>query len=456
VSGTTVDDFMSDGTATYAATSGGVYFSPDSGISWSPRSNGLVNDQVTSLAMNGTSIFAGTTFGLYVSNDDGESWTIVDSMSTSQISALVSNSGKVFAGTSGQGVFISTDNGGTWAPADSGLKSLAITGFTISGGNVFVGTSGQGVYSYTGGVPAWSAVNPGLTNTAITCLASKGTNLFAGTAGGPYTSTASSINWNPITDSGQVAVSINAIAASGPYLFCGTNVGPYLSTDNGNTWESMLTGLPLNTQGITALAISGSNAFAGAYQGGVWVGSLTGITAIDAQPSQIPAAFALSQNYPNPFNPTTVIRYQLSAPCFVVLKVYDVLGREVATLEDAKKSTGIHEVEFNGAHLASGVYFYRLAAAGFSETKKMLLHARMRACIVCPRESDRKTKHRRKPVFQALAIIHPPVRFISKIRRSILRDMISMARAILAKPCLTPQNPMSPSKIPCIPRSWTS
>jgi hypothetical protein len=135
----------------------------------------------------------------------------------------------------------------------------------------------------------------------------------------------------------------------------------------------MLTGLPSSVQQITALTISGTNAFAGLSQSGVWVGSLSGITAIDSQRPQIPSAFTLSQNYPNPFNPTTTIMYQLSAPSVVVLKVYDVLGREVATLANGKESAGMHQVEFNGSRLASGVYFYRLSAGNFFETKKMLL-----------------------------------------------------------------------------------
>jgi hypothetical protein len=84
-------------------------------------------------------------------------------------------------------------------------------------------------------------------------------------------------------------------------------------------------------------------------------------------------AFELAQNYPNPFNPTTTIRYQIPTAETVSLKVYDVLGKEVATLVSGRQEAGSYAVEFNAAGFSSGVYFYRLQAGGFVETKKMML-----------------------------------------------------------------------------------
>ncbi|MBC8043150.1 MAG: M6 family metalloprotease domain-containing protein [Rhizobacter sp.] len=86
-----------------------------------------------------------------------------------------------------------------------------------------------------------------------------------------------------------------------------------------------------------------------------------------------PKTFELRQNYPNPFNPSTVINYQLSASSQVGLKVFDVLGREVATLVNERQAAGGYSVRFNAARLSSGVYFYRLVAGNFVQTKKMLL-----------------------------------------------------------------------------------
>jgi len=104
----------------------------------------------------------------------------------------------------------------------------------------------------------------------------------------------------------------------------------------------------------------------------------------DADDEKIPKEFILSQNYPNPFNPSTVIRYQLPVTSQILIKVYDILGNEVATLVDEFKPAGSYEVEFNtstsAGELASGVYVYRLQTAPsagsgqvFTETKKMVL-----------------------------------------------------------------------------------
>jgi len=86
-----------------------------------------------------------------------------------------------------------------------------------------------------------------------------------------------------------------------------------------------------------------------------------------------PGRFELYQNYPNPFNPTTVISFELAVSSYTTLKVYNVLGNEVATLVNGKMPAGRYTVEFDGEALQSGVYFYRLQAGNFSETKKLLL-----------------------------------------------------------------------------------
>jgi photosystem II stability/assembly factor-like uncharacterized protein len=83
--------------------------------------------------------------------------------------------------------------------------------------------------------------------------------------------------------------------------------------------------------------------------------------------------FQISQNYPNPFNPSTSIRYAISSRQFVSLRVYDVLGKEIAALVNEEKNAGSYETEFNASHLASGIYYYRLRAGDYVETKKMLM-----------------------------------------------------------------------------------
>jgi hypothetical protein len=83
--------------------------------------------------------------------------------------------------------------------------------------------------------------------------------------------------------------------------------------------------------------------------------------------------FVLQQNYPNPFNPLTVISFTLPEKQYVKLKLYDITGREVKNLVDCEYDAGIHNVEFNGSELSSGVYFYRIIAGNYNETKKLQL-----------------------------------------------------------------------------------
>ncbi len=88
---------------------------------------------------------------------------------------------------------------------------------------------------------------------------------------------------------------------------------------------------------------------------------------------EAPVSFSLHQNYPNPFNPTTRIEYAIPQTSHVSLKVFDMLGREVAPLVDEVQDLGFKSVEFNASGLASGVYFYRLTAGSFVETRKLMV-----------------------------------------------------------------------------------
>lgn len=99
---------------------------------------------------------------------------------------------------------------------------------------------------------------------------------------------------------------------------------------------------------------------------------ITGINR-DRVTDQGPIQFSLLQNYPNPFNPVTLISYQIPELSFVTLKIYDVLGNEVATLVEKEKSVGNYKIEFGGSDLSSGIYFYQLRSNGYSETKKMII-----------------------------------------------------------------------------------
>ncbi|MBK6912342.1 MAG: T9SS type A sorting domain-containing protein [Ignavibacteriales bacterium] len=102
-----------------------------------------------------------------------------------------------------------------------------------------------------------------------------------------------------------------------------------------------------------------------------------GVTSVSDQGNNLPKEYVLEQNYPNPFNPGTKIKFSIpnvgTGLAMSVLKVYDVLGREVATLVNEEKPAGSYEVEFDASKLSSGVYYYKLSAGSFVETRKMIL-----------------------------------------------------------------------------------
>jgi hypothetical protein len=153
------------------------------------------------------------------------------------------------------------------------------------------------------------------------------------------------------------------------------------STDGGVSWEAdtRLT----NSSGVSFLP---SVALSGSVVHVVWCDERDGNLEIyykrdpTGNPigiinnnSEIPKVFLLWQNYPNPFNPTTVIYYSVPKSAFVTIKIYDTLGREVKTLISKQHNTGNYTETFDGSGLASGIYYYTMAADGYKQTRKMIL-----------------------------------------------------------------------------------
>jgi hypothetical protein len=159
------------------------------------------------------------------------------------------------------------------------------------------------------------------------------------------------------------------------------------STDSGTTWVNVGSVVTSSTTTLTAqtdtvnqsgnvrfkvAAVSGAGAInidnisIVNYTGTLVLVELTSLTAV-------PKVLTLHQNYPNPFNPSTLISYQIPAAGKVTLKVYDVLGREVATLVNEVENPGNYKVRFDASKLTSGIYFYRINAGGSTQLKKMIL-----------------------------------------------------------------------------------
>jgi photosystem II stability/assembly factor-like uncharacterized protein len=166
---------------------------------------------------------------------------------------------------------------------------------------------------------------------------------------------------------------------------CGTDGMIFKSTNGGDSWTDEI--VP-TTKNINAIYFyDESNGFVVGDSGVILYTSNGGLTNIDNQEDFLPIGFMLYQNYPNPFNPTTKIKFSIpTSPLtpspyqgeghrerWVTLKVYDILGNEIATIFNEEKPAGNYEVEFDGSNLSSGIYFYVLNAGGQSFSKKMCL-----------------------------------------------------------------------------------
>lgn len=153
---------------------------------------------------------------------------------------------------------------------------------------------------------------------------------------------------------------------------CGSGGMIFKSTNGGETWNDL--SAP-TTQSLNALNFSGEQrGFAVGDSGKIFFTTNGGgITGVDEADKSIPLKFELYQNYPNPFNPSTTINYSMSQAGNIMLKVYDVLGKNVATLVSGYKEEGAHTVQFDASNLAGGVYIYTLVSGKFTGSKKMMV-----------------------------------------------------------------------------------
>jgi photosystem II stability/assembly factor-like uncharacterized protein len=257
------------------------------------------------------------------------------------------------------------------------------TGTAVGGGPDSAGSMHGTILRTTNGGVTWSAQTSG-TNATLRGVffadANKGwavggerdsPSMQHGTIlrtinGGATWTSQSSGTWNPLR-----AVSFGdaqhgvAVGDSGIIL---------RTTDGGLTWARQVSGTSKNLCGVwfadssTGTAVGDSGTILHTTTGGV-----TSVPGDPAAGGDRPDRILLEQNYPNPFNPTTVIRYQLPVGSEVRLVVYDMLGRKVSVLVDGRSEAGVHEVVFDASRYSSGVYYCRLQARGFTETKRLLL-----------------------------------------------------------------------------------
>ncbi len=291
-----ISSFTTDGTSLYVGTysinsnsggsASGVYYSANSGASWTQVNNGLTNLYVDALTMSGTTVFAGSTSGLFSSVNNGTNWTNLSNgiPAGQSIVSLAANGSTIIAGTNGNGIYRSLDGGVTWAASNTGLPaSQQITSLAISGTNIFAGTGVNGVYLSVNNGANWTAVNTGLigySSNPVYALAIKGSNLFASINGnGVFLSTNNGTSWAAV-DTGLPSGSssfVYSFLVNGTDIFAGTEGnGVYKSTNNGTSWTAVNTGIA-NSQ-VYAMTIMGAGIFAGMQGGGVYTTTNNGVS----------------------------------------------------------------------------------------------------------------------------------------------------------------------------------
>jgi len=354
----------------YLCTYSGIYKTTDSGEQWNPFGQSLPTSLVDDIAINkhSNSFFVATSLGVFKSTDEGNNWIITLNSSTSDNPNIECiNDTIIFLGKSSSAnfdnLFHSTNNGSNWEVVD--LGSFRGRLYKTPGNILFL---------------EYKALPP--------------TRLYKSTNGG--------LNWLEFEDT------FISSTAFGPWtdginnsiimakMYWG-NVGAhfillFVSFDNFQTYTrygqySPLWASPSDlSESITSLTSNiNEDIFAGLMNGTIRIISGISLTGIDDELVSNSTQFKLNQNYPNPFNPSTKISWQSPVSGWQTLKLYDVLGNEVATLVNEYRNAGSYEVEFKSAvsnrQLASGVYYYQLrvgdpstgSGQGFVETKKMIL-----------------------------------------------------------------------------------
>ena len=395
--------------------SGKIVRSTDAGANWSIVSSG------TNATLRKISGISGTLAPVWIVGDSG---IILFSSNTGlnwvrQTSGTTRNLRSVrFADSltgfiAGDSIILKTTNGGNnWVPPPPPPSLVKFNDISVAPGNIYdvivVGDNLKCYVSFTGG-NTWAAVlffpNPGPRNINAVNHKDASHAWIVGDSGLVYYTDMFGSYFT--AQHSNVTQKLNDILflTSDSGIAVGNNGTVLLTSDHGSNWYNDTSTTDRTTKNLNGLARVNSNTVMGVGDSGlVSYGSTAPLMGIENENEGLPKEFALYQNYPNPFNPSTRIKFTLPSPSsvdakgrvgsprsadlggagvgsYVSLKVYDILGREVATLVNEDLKPGSYEVTWdarqtNGGQasgMASGLYLYRLTAGTFSETKKLVL-----------------------------------------------------------------------------------
>lgn len=313
----------------------GLYKSTNFGESWTMTN--LTQDSLFSifnvLAINDDTVFAATDGRLMRSTNGGLNWVRLTALTSSFSSGIKYNNDTLYV--AGSNFYISNDLGSNFHKLDYMFDAATKASIAVTQNYVFALNMYPQVGIYR--KPKWSNVFEKVFHKRATVIFCTRNNLLITDV----------VNSNNIFDS------------------------IYISTNNGNTWIG-LKKPALRYFYLTEINEDyNQNLFFGTTRLGLY--EVTLITSVEEEKKKF--SFELYQNYPNPFNPTTKIRYSLKENCLVNLKVYDLLGREIAVLVKEPQDEGLYEVEFDASkyNLNSGIYFYQLRAGKYKSVRKFTL-----------------------------------------------------------------------------------
>jgi photosystem II stability/assembly factor-like uncharacterized protein len=353
---------------------GGIACSTNKGLVW--ENVGLDGISVRLIRSTPTgAILAATYDGIWRSTNTGVSWTHVPVWLDpyADLERVVTNSlGYVFV-SADSAVYRSTDDGLTWTPASSGLPDDYLSDLAITpDDHLFVVIHADEIFRSTDNGNSWHVTSNGMADEYLETVGVNVNGDIYVAGDSVFRSTDDGASW-AVANSGLPRVPRIGVFAFNQkgHAFVGAYGGVmHRSVNSGFSWENISSGMP--NDNVSAMVVD-SSGFVYVSTGSGIFRTIESTTSVSDRDAMAPTQIDLFQNYPNPFNPTTHLEFWISEIGFVQLRVFDLLGREVATLVNEKLNPGTHTATFDGSGRGSGLYVYRLEVNGHTVSRKMLL-----------------------------------------------------------------------------------